>query len=79
MNSQGSIADRNGNPEPGKRKPLGPVGWIVGGPLALFFWFGDRALREFWHFSFFASVTIWAAVLGAVVIGGTVFVHVRRR
>ncbi|MGC2299808.1 MAG: hypothetical protein WA476_13465 [Acidobacteriaceae bacterium] len=50
---------------------------ILGVPVGLFFWFGDRALREIWHFSFFASLMIWAGALGAVVIGGVIWAHLR--
>jgi hypothetical protein len=50
---------------------------ILGVPVGLFFWFGDRVLREFWHFSFFASLMIWGGVPGAVLIGGVIWAHLR--
>jgi len=50
---------------------------ILGVPVGLFLWFGDRFLRKFWHFSFFASLMIWGGVLGAVLIGGVIWAHLR--
>jgi len=44
---------------------------------AYFFWFGDRALREIWHLSFFASLMIWGGVLGTLVIDGVIWAHLR--
>jgi hypothetical protein len=61
----------------GTKKPRSLVAKTLAVPLGLFFWFGDRALREFWHFSFFASLMIWAAVLGVVLIGGLIWAHLR--
>ncbi|MGD0367930.1 MAG: hypothetical protein ABSA94_10765 [Acidobacteriaceae bacterium] len=61
----------------GTKKPRSLVAKILALSLGLFFWFGDRALREFWHFSFFASLMIWAGVLGVVVIGGLIWAHLR--
>lgn len=77
MDSRGSRADHKDDPESDKKQTRGAARWIVGGPVALFFWFGDRALREIWHFSFFASLVIWSGVLGAVLIAGLIYAHVR--
>jgi len=38
------------------------------GSAGLIFWFGDRALREFWHFPSSTSLMAWAAALGAVIV-----------
>jgi hypothetical protein len=61
----------------GAAKPAKIVQKILAGALGLFFLVGDRALREFWHFSFFGSLMVWAGVLGAVLIGGLIWAHLR--
>jgi hypothetical protein len=39
--------------------------------------FEDRALREFWHFSFFASLMIWGGVMGVLLMAGVIRAHLR--
>jgi hypothetical protein len=70
-------ADHEREPGSGTKKPRSLAARILGVPVGLFLWFGDRALREFWSFSFFASLMIWAGVLGVVVIGGLIWAHLR--
>ncbi len=68
-------------PEPEGEKPprksLSGPGRIFAGVLGMFFLFGDRALREFGHMSFFGSLIVWAGVLGFVLIGGLIYFHLR--
>jgi hypothetical protein len=58
-----------------RKGPTGIVGKILLGAMGLFFWFGDRALRDFWHFSFWNSLMAWAAVFGLFLIGGIAYAH----
>jgi hypothetical protein len=67
--------DQDPNPEAPKHPILRILSKIVIGATAIFFWFGDRALREFWHFSFGASVMIWAGVLTAIIVGAIFISH----
>lgn len=67
--------DKQPQPETPKRRVLKVLSNIFFGAVGMLFFFGDRALREFWHFSFWASVIIWAGVLGVIVISGVVVYH----
>jgi hypothetical protein len=61
----------------GAAKPTKLVQKILLGALALFLLFGDRALREIWHFSFFASPMIYGGVLLAFLVGSLIWVYFR--
>ncbi|HEX4309301.1 MAG TPA: hypothetical protein VHZ25_04690 [Acidobacteriaceae bacterium] len=67
----------DGESKPETKKPPGAVARICLMLLGLFFWLGDRALRQIWHFSFFASVMIWAGGIGVFLIGGLIYMHFR--
>jgi hypothetical protein len=64
-----------GESAPGWKKPLGAVARICLTLSGLIFWLGDRAIRQIWHFSFFAL--IWAGGLGAFLIAGVIYMHFR--
>lgn len=59
-------------------KSLSGPGKVFAGILGMFFLFGDRALREFWHMSFWGSLIVWAGALGVVVIGALIYFHLRK-
>ena len=56
-------------------KPTKILWKILAGVLALFFWVGDRVLRELFHFSFMTSMMVWSGVLGAVLIGWVIWAN----
>jgi len=54
---------------------LGPIQKLLYGAVGLFFLFGDKALRDFWHFDFWTSMIAWAGVFGVFLIGAIVVSH----